>query len=54
MNTLEETVNKINDGNISPHILERILSYLQNDIIFYNEDYNQYSIILGKGNLSKE
>lgn len=49
-----EMVDKINEGNKNPYTLEKILSYLQQGIVTFNEDYNQYSIILGKGNLPKE
>ena len=49
-----EMVDKINEGDKNPYTLEKILSYLQNGIVTYNEDYNQYSIIIGKGNLPKE
>lgn len=44
-----EIVDKINEGDKNPYTLEKILSYLQNGIVTYNEDYERYSIILGKG-----
>lgn len=51
---LLQIVDKINEGDKNPYTLEKILSYLQQDFIQYNEQYDQYRIILGKGNLTKE
>jgi hypothetical protein len=47
---LNDTLDKINSGDKNPFTLELILSYLQRDLIYYNEDYDHYSLILGKGN----
>jgi hypothetical protein len=48
---LVEIVDKANNGDKNPYTLEKILSYLQKDIIHYIEDYDSYRIVLGKGNV---
>ena len=49
-----EMVDKINEGDKNPYTLEKILSYLQKEVINFNEEYDHYSITLGKGNLKED